>query len=1177
MSRRALSRSTPLRRTAAAGLALALVLGVLPLHSATSAVAAEPRATAFVETPNTFYTLQRSLPPNAAPTVSIERRTATDSGIANNAVTLGGMRTLPGVNGHSANALGVSSDGVFYFTTQRDAQTRAGGVSIWRYEVRGMPGTTRPAGTCFDGQPPSGSSNNGWACAPQRVVSDLSLNSGVNGGGTIVGGAVHPISGAFYFTYISGTPEVASALNPTGPGNVRAHVYRYDPQRAITEGEADAGEVMHVDMRKHATFITDTPQSGGNLNGDIAFDGQGNLLITVSNPIAGAARGQMMLATVPYDDYREFPTIRWTENAATVPTVEPRSMIGGLGQEARFNPIRTATSGLNGLAYTSSGQLIAQQGNVQAVASPTTFISRGASRTITSTGGQAPVDLASSRVPATITVLKNFEERIDDADQVRLSAALTVGSTVTALDTVTTSGTESGPQGAQIGPVPFEGKGAITLGEELVPSANAALYSSVYACYAMPPPYNTRGIDAPVRFLSGEGTSISLSYVQQMAQVAGITVGAQYDDIGYAETDGFAITCEFTNGALRPALSVAKSAVPESGTPLEAGETVHYRLTFDNSTGLAPATVDHVDHLADVLDDASFVDGSVRYGDGTESGYPARDQPVAQGVRAEAPDAAQQLAITGVVPAGAVRTVWFSVAVRANEDRRPDGAGTTAYQLLNVISPAGELPPTECVEGATSCTVHPVPAWTVTKTSNPLPGAWVHDGGNIYYALQVQKVAPVEFALAGITVVDDMSEVMSVARMDEAAPDYGGSYRFDVRTFDASGAVVRSFLKDPTNAWDDRPFDVSQLYPVHSGSSDPRDPSWRWTLELPPLTLAENEVRAEIMYVVRVGGAADPAQPSQHQYDGDAVLYPAPRLARFVNSVSADAAALAPNQCRTGEDIAAACQVAHTVADHYFHIQKNSTSRDAAGDVIWNLAGAEWVIRDYAPAAGWPSGLPAAQLCRTNYAATYDEATGTWTLGDQVGTYDADALPDWSEGSATYDSLIAYNDYAQMNGLPQVPLCALFYALVDASYGQAPGTWHARNLDEGAYELIETRAPDGHQLLAQPVAFVVGAAAQGHQLDLIDRSAPAAFLERCTDPARLPSNGSEACVMSVGWLLQVYDTQLQKLPLSGGWFTGQFTLLGSLIVLAGLIVAIVRLMRRGERPHNPLAPRRSAR
>lgn len=1211
MPRSLLARSTPFRLGVVGALVFALAGGLLPLHpltaladadaardgaivpSSTALAAADSRNAAFIEEPNTYYALHRSLPTWGGPTLSIARMLATETTAGNSPVSLGGRRTLSGVNGHSVNALGVGDDGVFYFTTQRDITTQSGGVSIWEYRVMGLPGTDQPSAYCpGTTSRPTGSRAEGWACAPKRLVTNLSLNSGVRGGGTIVGGAVNPLDGAFYFTYFSGTPDAASALNPTGSGNVRAHVYRYDPVRAAKEGWDAAGEVMHVDVRKHKDFVVDRidiPNATGYLNGDIAFDGQGNLLLTVSNPVKaadaatgqGEATGQMMLAMVPWEDYKDFDTRQWQENTETVPTVEPRSTIGAHNQPARYNPIsrvgRTnVNDAVNGVAYTSSGLLVVEQGQNHAVASPTTFEPRGSAITMTSTGGEQLVDLASARVPATITLRKNFLERHDPSDQVQLTGSLAVDGDVTVLDTVTTTGDTPGVQTEQIGPLPFEGRGTLTLGETLVPAANAELYSTEYACYAAAPPYSTLVVDATRPFLVGTGTSISIDYVQQMARAAGIVVGSEFDQVGNVLTDGFSITCDITNGPLEPELVVSKSAVPESMTNVAAGDVVQYRLTFNNSEGLAPADIDHVDHLRDVLDDATFSPGSIRYGDGTETAYPSDGaQPLGVGVSAREPDAANQLAVEGIVPAKSVRTVWFEVVVKSNSEPRPAGSGAP-YELINHLVPTGEPVPSDCAEGSTTCTAHSVPAWTVSKTSNPLPGAWVHDGGNVYYSIDVRKVGTAPFELAGISIVDDMSEVMSVGRMDEDAPTYGGEYGFAVRTFDSTGAVVRDFGAGPDRAWDDRSFEVSDLHPVHTGSSDPADPSWRWTLQLPPFTLAESEVRAQIMYVVQVGGAADPADPRRFQLEGDAVRYAPPRMTTFANTVAGDSPLLQPNECRAGSEPDPGCTVAHTIADHYFHIQKNSTSRDEFGNVLWNLTDAAYEIRDYAPAAGWPAGLPAAQLCRSNYAATYDAASDRWSLGDPVGTYVPGAAPDWMEGSATYESLIAYNDYARMNGLDQVELCALFYGLDDASYGQAPGTWHARNLDEGAYQLVETRAPEGHQLLAQTIPFVVGPASGGHQLDLLDRANPELYLDRCTDPAQLPSNGAEACVMSVGWLLQVYDTKLQRLPMAGGLSTLHFTLVGSLILLVGLIAVIVRMMRRGERPYNPLASRTRA-
>ena len=66
-----------------------------------------------------------------------------------------------------------------------------------------------------------------------------------------------------------------------------------------------------------------------------------------------------------------------------------------------------------------------------------------------------------------------------------------------------------------------------------------------------------------------------------------------------------------------------KSVDPASGTPVEVGDTLTYTLTFDNTAGPAAATVDTTDDLSAVLDDATFVDGSITEGAGLTRPVPA--------------------------------------------------------------------------------------------------------------------------------------------------------------------------------------------------------------------------------------------------------------------------------------------------------------------------------------------------------------------------------------------------------------------------------------------------------------------------------------------------------------------------------------------------------------------------
>ncbi len=144
----------------------------------------------FTANPNVYYALDRSTS-NSPPVIRIRQLTFDPSAttpVAQGNIVMGGARTLSGVNGRNANALGVTADGVFYYTTQSGTDSRAGTVDVWRYEMMAMPGASNPGGLCWNSSAPTGSTAEGWACAPRRVVTDLSLNSA--GGGTIVGGAV---------------------------------------------------------------------------------------------------------------------------------------------------------------------------------------------------------------------------------------------------------------------------------------------------------------------------------------------------------------------------------------------------------------------------------------------------------------------------------------------------------------------------------------------------------------------------------------------------------------------------------------------------------------------------------------------------------------------------------------------------------------------------------------------------------------------------------------------------------------------------------------------------------------------------------------------------------------------------------------------------------------------------
>lgn len=176
----------------------------------------------------------------------------------------------------------------------------------------------------------------------------------------------------------------------------------------------------------------------GNLNGDIAFDGDGNLLITVSN--TNIARTAVLTSD----------KVLQAINGSTASTPVSLNSSGWL--TSLTPPGNTA---MNGIAFTGNGKLILEQGSQQRMVSPFTFgnLTPAGSATIP-TGASALVDLASCMTPPTLTVKKNVIDRANSTDQFTLSAIYSPGQNQVSLGTSTTTGTATGIQAEQVGPEP---------------------------------------------------------------------------------------------------------------------------------------------------------------------------------------------------------------------------------------------------------------------------------------------------------------------------------------------------------------------------------------------------------------------------------------------------------------------------------------------------------------------------------------------------------------------------------------------------------------------------------------------------------------------------------------------------------------------------------------------------
>ncbi len=208
------------------------------------------------------------------------------------------------------------------------------------------------------------------------------------------------------------------------------------------------------------------------------------------------------------------------------------------------------------------------------------------------------------------------------------------------------------------------------------------------------------------------------------------------------------------------ALVMDKTVDPSDGTTVVAGQEVTYTLTFQN-VGEAPAAVDAVDTLTDVLDDATLTSG------------PTADP----GLTAALAD--DELAVTGEVPVGDTLTVTYTVTVDAFADQGD-------HILGNVLSNAdGSCPP----EGCTS-TVNPIRHLTVDKAADPVDG--VQSGDVVTYTVTVTNDGAADYTVDAPAIVrDDMTDVL-----DDA------TYNDDAEAEAADGALVPApAFTTPTLAW----------------------------------------------------------------------------------------------------------------------------------------------------------------------------------------------------------------------------------------------------------------------------------------------------------------------------------------------------------------------------------------
>jgi uncharacterized repeat protein (TIGR01451 family) len=379
-------------------------------------------------------------------------------------------------------------------------------------------------------QQPAGSSNtliftlyslnpatNAWTQHTATINTAGRLPSGVTAAdirsGGIVAGAVDPHSGNFFWAYLASAPHDAMTI------------FGFN-----TTTNQPIGVVAN------STLPQTLPASGGS-NGDIAFDGAGNLFV-VSNTGTHAAVG---VIAGPLPTTQQTPTPTRTNTRLTT-----------------FS--NTDSHSYNGIAFNGAGELFIQWSsgattttirkispqNGQSLAGPSTVNASPA-------GGGIGVDLGGCATPPTLELAKNVVARQAHTDQFHLSIN---GGNLNNANTATTSGTATGVQPQTAGPVVARAGTTYTFTE------------------------TGRGTTDLADYGSGEWRC-----VDQAADNALVDSGAGRT-FTLAPAAGQAILCTFTNKfPAGPGIEVEKTGRLDTGANgvVNVGDTIHYTITVRNT------------------------------------------------------------------------------------------------------------------------------------------------------------------------------------------------------------------------------------------------------------------------------------------------------------------------------------------------------------------------------------------------------------------------------------------------------------------------------------------------------------------------------------------------------------------------------------------------------------------
>ena len=248
----------------------------------------------------------------------------------------------------------------------------------------------------------------------------------------------------------------------------------------------------------------DTTKGAGATNGDMAFDANGNIFIV---------RGSGSTTTV------------FSVTAANL-----AAAVGGAITSSGSNSF-TTTSDVNGIAFDASGKAYLGAGStIESFNMPD-----WSNKTTVTNGLSSSTDLASCSSPATVTLEKVVNGRVNSTDQF----TLVLKDGPTELGKATTEGTANGVQSERVGPQPIVRNKTLAFSESAAGTTNINQYVSTWQCV----------VDGTTQLASGEGMSGSVTI----------------------PTTGSAVLCRFTNSPLVAHVNVTKTVLDAGGGNSQPG------------------------------------------------------------------------------------------------------------------------------------------------------------------------------------------------------------------------------------------------------------------------------------------------------------------------------------------------------------------------------------------------------------------------------------------------------------------------------------------------------------------------------------------------------------------------------------------------------------------------------